>query len=92
MVLIPIGSVVKLKDAQKRIMIVGLLLRNGDGKTYDYMGCPYPEGVLDLDSMMLFNHEDIEDISFFGLDDSERQIFIKNLEHGLEELGKQNEN
>ena len=56
------------------------------------MGCPYPEGVLDLDSMMLFNHEDIEDISFFGLDDSERQIFIKNLEHGLEELSKQNEN
>ena len=87
MVLLPIGSVVQLKEAEKRLMIIGILQKNGDGKTYDYMGCPYPEGVLDSESMFLFNHADVADIRFLGFDDVERQMFVKNLEKELNKLG-----
>ncbi len=87
MVLLPIGSVVQLKEAEKRLMIIGVLQKNGDGKTYDYMGCPYPEGVLSSESMFLFDHADVADISFLGFDDVERQMFIKNLEKELNKLG-----
>lgn len=67
-------------------MIIGILQKNGDGKTYDYMGCPYPEGVLSSESMFLFNHADVADIKFLGFDDVERQMFIKNLEKELDKL------
>lgn len=87
MVLLPIGSVVQLKEAEKRLMIIGILQKNGDGKTYDYMGCPYPEGVLDSESMFLFDHADVADIRFLGFDDVERQMFVKNLEKELNKLG-----
>lgn len=87
MVLLPIGSVVQLKEAEKRLMIIGILQKNGDGKTYDYMGCPYPEGVLDSESMFLFDHADVADIRFLGFDDVERQMFVKNLEKELSKLG-----
>ena len=87
MVLLPIGSVVQLKEAEKRLMIIGILQKNGDGKTYDYMGCPYPEGVLDSESMFLFDHADVADIRFLGFDDVERQMFMKNLEKELNKLG-----
>lgn len=83
MVVLPIGSVVKLKEAEKKMMIIGILQENGDGKNYDFMGCPYPEGVLDSDSMYLFNNEDVENVCFLGYDDIERQVFIKNLEAEL---------
>ena len=88
MTLIPIGSIVKLKEAEKRLMIIGILQKNGDGRMYDYMGCPYPEGFLDDENLFLFNHEDLETVSFIGFDDVERQIFIKNLQ---KELAKQGE-
>ena len=83
MVVLPIGSVVKLKEAEKKMMIIGILQENGDGKNYEFMGCPYPEGVLDSDSMYLFNNEDVENVCFLGYDDIERQVFIKNLEAEL---------
>ena len=84
MVLLPVGSVVKLEEANKKLMIIGILQKNGDGEIYDYLGCPYPEGFLDADNIFLFNHNDIEDISFIGYDDIERQLFIKNLEKELQ--------
>ena len=84
MVLLPVGSVVKLEEANKKLMIIGILQKNGDGEVYDYFGCPYPEGFLDADNIFLFNHNDIEDISFIGYDDIERQLFIKNLEKELQ--------
>lgn len=87
MVLLPIGSVVQLKEAEKKLMIIGILQQNGDGKNYDFMGCPYPEGVLNSESMYLFNHSDIKDVCFLGFDNVERQMFVKNLEKELSKLG-----
>ena len=44
--LLPIGSVVLLKGANKRVMICGRIqARAGCDKVYDYSACWYPEGI-----------------------------------------------
>ena len=82
MTLLQIGSVVLLNEAEKKLMIIGILQRNGE-EVFDYVGCPYPEGLLDSENLFLFNHKDIAEISYLGFDNIERQIFIKKLETEL---------
>lgn len=79
--LLPIGSVVLLKDGEKRLMICGIL-QNDEGntnKTYDYMGVLYPEGHIGEGYQYLFNHEDVVQVFFRGYDDEERTQFIEKL-------------
>ncbi|MDR0858014.1 MAG: DUF4176 domain-containing protein, partial [Oscillospiraceae bacterium] len=48
--LLPVGSVVLLNGADKRLMIYGVLQLNPeDGVQYDYLGCLYPEGYVGLE-------------------------------------------
>lgn len=79
--LLPIGSIVLLRDGEKRLMICGILQSeaNGDGQEYDYLGVLYPEGHIGEEFQYLFNHEDISKIVFRGFDDEERQKFLENL-------------
>ena len=78
--LLPIGSVVLLKDATKKLVIIGVLQVNAEqNKMYDYLAVPYPEGYLGLDNIYLFNQGDINDIIFRGYTNPERDIFIKAL-------------
>lgn len=65
--LLPIGSVVLLKDATKKLVIIGVLQVNAEqNKMYDYLAVPYPEGYLGSDNNYLFNQGDINDIIFRG--------------------------
>lgn len=78
--LLPIGSVILLKGAKKRIMIYGV--KQTDAATqidYDYIGVVYPEGSMGKGSQLLFNHDQIEEVSFRGLEDEERDAFIAKL-------------
>ena len=80
--LLSIGSVVLLKDADKRIMIIGYyptVEEKGNEVTYDYSGCLFPEGVMDSNSAMLFNHSDIDKLFYYGLMDGEQNDFITRL-------------
>ena len=46
--LLPIGSVVLLEGAEKRLMICGRIQTDtATGTTYDYSGCLYPDGIID---------------------------------------------
>lgn len=82
----PIGTVVLLKEGEKRLMIHGLLQVNqDDGKTYDYVGCLYPEGWIDAENTWLFNNEDIERVDFLGYIDSEQQDFRARLNAYIQE-------
>lgn len=73
-----IGSVVLLKDATKKLVIIGILQVNpSENKIYDYLGVPYPEGYVGSDNNFLFNHSDINDIIFSGYENPEREAFIK---------------
>lgn len=76
--LLPVGSVVLLKDATKKLMIIGILQVNpSENKIYDYLGVPYPEGFVGADNNFLFNHTDINDIIFTGYSNPERDTFMK---------------
>lgn len=77
--LLPIGSVVRLKDATKRLMITGVIQTDIDGNDYDYVAVLYPEGNVTQETQFLFQHSDIEDIVFRGYEDDEREGFLKRL-------------
>ena len=79
--LLPIGSVVRLHDGEKRLMIIGIMQSDasGNGKEYDYLGILYPEGHIGDQFQYLFNHEDIREIVFRGFEDTERNDFLEKL-------------
>lgn len=79
--LLPIGSIVLLKDGEKRLMISGIMQTDaGDiQKKFDYLGVLYPEGHIGEGFQYLFNHEDINEIVFRGFEDSERLGFLERL-------------
>ena len=84
---LPIGSVVILKDANKKLMITGYAtidLKKRD-KVYDYSGCLYPEGVISTDQTILFDHTDIDKIFCLGFSDEEQKTFINKLKENLTE-------
>ena len=57
--LLPIGSVVTLKEGTKRLMIIGRLQQNvRTKKVYDYAGCLWPEGYMDKEHCYVFNHDE----------------------------------
>lgn len=79
--LLPVGSVVLLKDATKKLMIIGILQVNPrEEKIYDYLGVPYPEGYIGTDKNFLFDHDDINDVIFTGYSNPERDIFMQAME------------
>lgn len=79
--LLPIGSVVLLKDGEKKLMITGIkpvdVKSSGEMRYFDYDGVLYPEGYMGEKTMLLFNHEDIDNICFRGYEDDERTEFLK---------------
>lgn len=75
--LLPAGSVVLLKNAAKKLVIIGILQVNPDeNRIYDYLGVPYPEGYIGGENNFLFNHEDINDIIFRGYENPERESLV----------------
>lgn len=75
---LPLGTVVMLKGASKRLMITGfctMAAEEAEGVMYDYSGCMYPEGVISSDQTALFNHDQIEKIYHMGLVDQEEKDF-----------------
>lgn len=79
--LLPIGSVVMLKNAKKPLMIFGIkqLASEKPDEEFDYIGVLYPEGNIGLQFQYLFNHADIEEILFTGYETDERQKFLEDL-------------
>lgn len=74
--LLPVGSVVLLRGADKRVVIVGRIqAMEGSDKIYDYSACPFPEGLVSSDSFVFFDHEAIERLYFIGFQDEEELRF-----------------
>ena len=78
---LPIGSVCTIKGQAKKIMITGYysVEYNGNLKIKDYSGCFYPEGMLLPNSVISFNHSEIENIDFLGYKNEENEKFQANL-------------
>lgn len=81
---LPIGSVVQLKDAKKKLVIIGVMpvkhTPNGTDVAYDYLGVPYPEGYMNRDTGLLFNHDRIDEIVFMGYANEERELFVNTMQ------------
>jgi len=98
---LPIGTVVKLKDAKKQLMIVSFNVStqgdvydkngkiNSKGLKFDYAACGYPEGIIRSDRMFAFNHDQIEEIVFKGYTTSESKEISEFLNKLIEEDKKQ---
>ncbi len=79
--LLPLGSIVYLKDGTKKVMIIarGLIAKNGDGVVYfDYGGVPYPEGLQD-DKMAYFQHDAIVKVLFEGFTDADDEVTVEKI-------------
>ena len=84
--LLPIGSVVKLKGAEKRLMIFGIRQTNEEtGQEYDYVAVLYPEGNMGEDIRYMFDNDDIDETVFVGYSDEERRDFLQDLKDFFDE-------
>ena len=84
--LLPIGSVVLLKEGQKKLMIFGVKQMDSEVREeYDYIGVMYPEGNVGVEGQYLFNHESIDQIFYRGYENEERDTFIQALDQYYQE-------
>lgn len=84
--LLPLGSVVLLKDGNKRVMVCNRVqTREGEDKIYDYAACLYPEGIAASDGLFFFDHDAIAKVFFIGFQDEEELYFHQEV---LEKLGE----
>lgn len=85
---LPIGTVVLLKNATKRVMIIGYCkYKMGDDETiYDYAGVAYPEGFMSPETTALFNHEQIDRIYALGFQNEARFAFEEKLHAAIDEV------
>ena len=87
--LLPIGSVVLLKNGQKRLMICGRIQTDvATGITYDYSACYYPDGIINSKELFMFNNDNIQRLFFIGFQDGEELAFRRFID---EELDRRNE-
>lgn len=83
--LLPIGSVIIMKEGEQPLMIYGILQTDTrksllkKSQEYDYVCVPYPQGNMGEGSSFFANHEDIEKILFRGFENEERDKFLNEL-------------
>lgn len=89
---LPIGSVVLLKNGTKKLMISSYLIFSAgeekERKMFDYGGCPFPEGIIESEYAIGFNHEDIAEVIHVGLEDDEQKKLNDVLNKTAEDIKK----
>ncbi|MFJ7747129.1 DUF4176 domain-containing protein [Peribacillus sp. NPDC097295] len=78
--LLPNGSIILLEGGNIKLMIYGrkqILVTEDDdnGKMYDYLAVPYPEGYISPEYTYVFNHANIAEVIFEGFTDEEEVEF-----------------
>lgn len=93
--LLPLGSIVSVKDTNGavRLQIIGYAqVKIEDSKLYDYAAILYPDGYIDGENVIQFNHEDIEKIYAVGYLNKESREHLDEIKTLLDDvrLGKIN--
>lgn len=89
--MLPLGSILKLKDAKKSVVVIGYaVVEEGNVKVWDYLGCPYPTGVIASDQNLLFNTEDIDKVTFLGFTSEEDKKYRASLFQNLKKIKNNN--
>ena len=91
--LLPIGTVVRLKDKKKAVMICGYCPTGParPGYVYDYSGFPYPEGYGDAFQILQFDSDEIEKLLAMGYQDAETNRYLRALNEKLDDIKKSTE-
>lgn len=94
--LLPIGSIVKLKKVNIKVMISGVFPKDNEtGKVFDYFGVSYPFGYVSDKTNIVFQASAIDEIIFRGYEDEYRNELVqfisqndkyKQLIHSIEEV------
>ncbi|MGR9049155.1 DUF4176 domain-containing protein [Halobacillus faecis] len=69
--LLPVGTVVIVEFINQAVMIYGRKqeqLSEEGNKLWDYVACPYPQGHISEESNVFFNHKQIREIIYRGLE------------------------
>jgi hypothetical protein len=88
MKILPIGTVVRLKNGDVKLMIlnrVPLYNKGGVIGYFDYSACIYPAGKVE-DQVYFFNHENIEKVYFEGYKDEQEEEFQKQYEKKIKNV------
>lgn len=87
---LPVGSIVLLKGATQNVIIIGFApIEHGQAKVWDYLGAPYPIGVISSDKNLLFDNEQIDKVIAKGYSDDTEKLFRMEMEQSLKTM-KQN--
>jgi hypothetical protein len=79
---LPIGSVVRLKEAEKLLfMIIGLCVENENGEKRDYIAVRYPMGAINTSRYFFFNESAITDTIHMGYMDVSHTVYKDILEN-----------
>ena len=70
---LPLGTVVRVKDAQPLFVLTGYQVNNGKNEIKDYCAVRAPLGQLNRTDIYLFNADVIEEVVFEGYQSSEYQ-------------------
>lgn len=86
--LLPIGTVVQLKNSTARVMVAGYLSESAarPGYVWDYTGFKFPIGYVNNNEIYCFDQEQIEQIFALGYQDSEQFAFSNKLSRDAEKI------
>ena len=79
--MLPLGSIVLLKEGMQKLVIVGRGAVytdqiTGEDAFADYMGAIYPTGI-NPETTIFFQHENIDKVVFEGYSDEEEERFLE---------------
>ena len=69
--ILPIGSVVRLDGADALVMVMGFEPRLDEGEVADYLGVPYPMGLVSEDAAIAFDADAVAEVRHRGVWDDE---------------------
>ncbi len=80
--LLPIGSVIRLKEGKINLMVIGYAQRklSDPDSFFDYAACPHPQGAMSAEQTILFNQDSIETICSIGYMNDESLQFMNEAE------------
>jgi hypothetical protein len=82
MEMLPIGTVVLLKGAINKLLIIGRAIEDEDGVYHDYISVVYPEGY-SAEKLFIFDNEDIAEVIQKGFSDHEETEYMEYLNREL---------
>lgn len=87
--ILPLGTVVTLKNGNIKLIIVGRAQLFNNGGTigyFDYSALRYPQGMMGEQEFAFFNDEDIEEVLFEGYRDEQEIDFSNSYEEKIKNV------